>query len=359
MYIHRVITRGVPGLADQDLTFYNTWSDEPLQSVLLIGPNGSGKTKLLRVITALWRRLAHWLTYPNLSKYDLPPVLSECQFVAIELRELLEQPVWIFEFGRFLPTDKGRELIQQLGLQGFVIGGTGGNLITIEETKTLEFGQLSDAASLLQLGNPSLRSNAISNVVFIMADNRRIVPYPKDANNKIEPEPLYQWLTSYPPIIDKKKQSLEVMLRNLKVRDPDWYKDTLAQINHFLIQNEKEILDFGKNLNLFVQARGQESPLGTHHIEELSSGEQQVMILIFIVSRWLMPGGVVLIDEPDLHLHLSWQSAMIHTLKQAVAAKRGQLIITSHAPRSWDEFSALNTFNLNPLLAPEQSVEND
>lgn len=46
--------------------------------------------------------------------------------------------------------------------------------------------------------------------------------------------------------------------------------------------------------------------------------------MLFTVQRWLQPGGVVLIDEPDLHLHPSLISPLLASIENIVA-ENGQL----------------------------------
>ena len=64
-------------------------------------------------------------------------------------------------------------------------------------------------------------------------------------------------------------------------------------------------------------------------IASAGSGFQQVlMLLAFLNTR---PGAVLLLDEPDAHLHIILQDAIYHELK-AVAARQGsQLIIATHS----------------------------
>lgn len=52
-----------------------------------------------------------------------------------------------------------------------------------------------------------------------------------------------------------------------------------------------------------------------HSLDELSAGEHQVLILVYLISRWLQPGGIVLIDEPDLYLHPSLVSGLLANLE--------------------------------------------
>ncbi len=70
-----------------------------------------------------------------------------------------------------------------------------------------------------------------------------------------------------------------------------------------------------------------------------SAGERAALISLFTVARWMAPGGVVLIDEPELHQHLSMMRANLAVLEQFVTVERkGQLIVASHAPEVWDHF---------------------
>jgi predicted ATPase len=75
-----------------------------------------------------------------------------------------------------------------------------------------------------------------------------------------------------------------------------------------------------------------------HYLDELSSGEHQVLIIIYVVSRWMQKGGMVLIDEPDLYLHPSLISSLLTVLEQLVAERDGQLLITSHATDVWQRY---------------------
>lgn len=59
------------------------------------------------------------------------------------------------------------------------------------------------------------------------------------------------------------------------------------------------------------------------------SGFQQVlMLLAFLNTR---PGSVLLLDEPDAHLHVILQDAIYSELRAAAAAKKSQLVIATHS----------------------------
>ena len=75
-----------------------------------------------------------------------------------------------------------------------------------------------------------------------------------------------------------------------------------------------------------------------HLVYELSSGERQVFIFVAMLHRWLHEGGLVLIDEPDLHLHPSLRSALLSRLRRIVTEQGGQLLITSQSERLWKDY---------------------
>ena len=64
-------------------------------------------------------------------------------------------------------------------------------------------------------------------------------------------------------------------------------------------------------------------------IASSGSGFQQVlMLLAFMNTR---PGALLLLDEPDAHLHVILQDAIYHELRAAAARHRSQLIIATHS----------------------------
>lgn len=59
------------------------------------------------------------------------------------------------------------------------------------------------------------------------------------------------------------------------------------------------------------------------------SGFQQVLLLMtFLHAR---PGSVLLVDEPDAHLHVMLQDAIFHELKTVAERDRSQLVIATHS----------------------------
>lgn len=74
--------------------------------------------------------------------------------------------------------------------------------------------------------------------------------------------------------------------------------------------------------------------------ENLSSGEQHELILLYDLLFHVKPGTIVLIDEPEISLHVSWQQEFIKDIQEITNTKNIQLIIATHSPQiignNWD-----------------------
>jgi predicted ATPase len=57
------------------------------------------------------------------------------------------------------------------------------------------------------------------------------------------------------------------------------------------------------------------------------------------MATTLRDGGIVLIDEPDLHIHVVMIPQLLGSIETIVRERRGQLIVASHSQEVWDWFS--------------------
>lgn len=67
-------------------------------------------------------------------------------------------------------------------------------------------------------------------------------------------------------------------------------------------------------------------------LDALSSGEQHQLVLFFDLIFRVRPGSIVLIDEPELSLHISWQKSMLDSLIEIAAVKSLDIVIATHSP---------------------------
>lgn len=80
-------------------------------------------------------------------------------------------------------------------------------------------------------------------------------------------------------------------------------------------------------------------------VDQVSSGELEILTL----AGTLLLGrhdGILLIDEPELHLHREWQGQLIKVL--AAMAPAAQRIIATHADAPWDQVFSFERFFLAP-----------
>lgn len=78
---------------------------------------------------------------------------------------------------------------------------------------------------------------------------------------------------------------------------------------------------------IFVTDKGKELKL-----TDLSSGEQHEVVLLFELIFNTKENTVLLIDEPEISLHITWQKEFVKDLIKIIKLQKIQVIIATHAP---------------------------
>lgn len=130
----------------------------------------------------------------------------------------------------------------------------------------------------------------------------------------------------------------------LDYSEPERYAQIQRFLNDLNFDGKTFYVD-RKALDVIVRtADGRE-----HSLHELSSGEQNLLIIFTELRRKLLPGSVVLIDEIENSLHPAYQ----HRLAQGLLALQRevpyQLIVTTHAPAFVEIFGEESTRILTPF----------
>lgn len=65
---------------------------------------------------------------------------------------------------------------------------------------------------------------------------------------------------------------------------------------------------------------------------QLSSGEQNEIVMLYRLVYEVPDQGILLIDEPENSLHVAWQKTVVDDMKKIAYIKRLQIIIATHSP---------------------------
>ena len=72
-------------------------------------------------------------------------------------------------------------------------------------------------------------------------------------------------------------------------------------------------------------------------LSSLSSGEQNELILFYRLIFDSKSDDLILIDEPELSLHISWQNKFIKDLKEVTSINDVSIVIATHSPDIIDD----------------------
>ena len=102
----------------------------------------------------------------------------------------------------------------------------------------------------------------------------------------------------------------------------------IAVVNGFLSDSEKHIhFDANTGAPFFTSATSEEKM----SLSELSSGEAQVVILLTYFAFLAKTGVPIIIDEPELSLHVEWQKHFVDAVKR-VLPPECQTLMATHSP---------------------------
>lgn len=81
----------------------------------------------------------------------------------------------------------------------------------------------------------------------------------------------------------------------------------------------------------------------------LSSGEQHELVLLYELLFNVNEGALILVDEPELSLHVAWQKSFILDIQKIQNLKHLRVIIATHSPQiindKWDLVQDLSKEN--------------
>lgn len=110
-------------------------------------------------------------------------------------------------------------------------------------------------------------------------------------------------------------------------------KNYLETLNGFLKDTGKEIKfsELTKVLYFTTNTKKYDGEIRQKNLSLLSSGERQLIILLTYIAFPPLNTNIVIIDEPELSLHPSWQANFMEK-SDKLLDQRSQLIIATHSP---------------------------
>jgi predicted ATP-binding protein involved in virulence len=71
---------------------------------------------------------------------------------------------------------------------------------------------------------------------------------------------------------------------------------------------------------------------GSIPVAALSSGEQHEIVLLYALLFKVKPNSLVLIDEPELSLHLEWQKSFMDDMLRIIELSKFDILMATHSP---------------------------
>lgn len=327
MFIRRVKLRGPRALRARDDVLAGLGALPP-SALCVRGPNGAGKSTYLAVVAELWqwfRRCARRRAWVSPTARE--GLLAEASLVAMELGGLPGPwPTLWLAWGRDSALAKFLAEVPEAPIR------LSGGRPTFDPAVLAWW---DEAWSRAEAGRPTV---SLPNVVMIGAEDKAVLPVRQADLDAVSGAAPHQAVVRYEGAA-RGAAHLESAIGTLRLTDPERFDRLEAWIPRLMP---------GLSLRGFTEGRRPRFSLAAEGVDilvdHLSAGERSTLINLVTVLRGGAPGALVLVDEPELHLHLSLLRGNVAALAALAAAEGGQLVVASHAPEVWRHFEAEQAF---------------
>lgn len=327
------------GLFDYHIKF-----DTVENITILTGPNGYGKTTILNIIYHFFNRNSEY--FQKLNFVSITFYFQNQKTVELKKGEhnvfddILQTKVYLI---------KEQRLIKPV-LENIETDDTGKNKKTFLNTIEIYAEELKKLIEEKQLEAYQIAQKLDSSFPKRLIEAKTVVDEPifkkrfaelKDKQSKLQ---QFGIATSAQEIPDYNVESAKVLSVYLNDSEEKLkiYDDLLAKIELFVnIINQKDFafksikISSDKGFSFYQNKQQQELSL-----TDLSSGEQQEVVLLYELLFKTTPNTLILIDEPEISLHVLWQKAFIDDLQKIAAIKKINFLVSTHSPQiinnHWD-----------------------
>ena len=223
--------------------------------------------------------------------------------------------------------------------------------------------------ALVSRQNSSILSNLSVDVLKAMPDvtddTQQAI---QDLVKQLQETPIYDWLpevaTAYSRLNDPNSEAVSADAATL-------YTDSLERILNQQMESYEHIDNFRNSVNEFLNDKelvittrtdtdSNQTDVGIRReldpegelipLDTMSSGERQIISLLYAAS-FLGEHNLVLIDEPEISLHIKWQYQFAQAMARILGSK--QLIVCTHSPEILTGFEDVeggcNSIELDPI----------
>ena len=301
---------------DVFIDFTDKAQHQPLSTCIIAGANGSGKTTILELIAQLpelfcpnrKNRLTKDVTYVQIDWLIDDKIFSLCYG---------EKPI----DAQINPTENLCYLAPHFNRsENGSIARRFHSILHRDESKQLKCKDLED---LKNIDLPTIIyfpfTRFISNVMGLQI-NKEVITH--QLVHRIQPNERFAG-------------SYNSYLTWLDYAEPNEYQAVINFMNRVDLDGKTYFQD-RQNLGTMVKLKNGD----LHRLDELSSGEQNLFIIMLELKRRLVNNSIVLIDEIENSLHPAFQQKLAYILLELQKQIPFQLIITTHSPEFIKSFGS-------------------
>lgn len=277
----------------------------------ITAPNGYGKTTILGFVEAAMRQ-----TYDRM--FQMPFKSFELFFDEAGTEAVYQYSVTrTDEESKAVDTDIVQTLSKKLQIRLNRISGSDETLI--EEFVVI---QAADGSITTSGSTDNTQMFFIARTCFYLTDDRLLSQKMdvKDETLYIEDSPLRKYPLELKEILSSPEKSKEYESRIACFQ---------AIINRCEFANKH--LEIDQRFGFRFMAEDELHTILS--LDQLSSGEKQMIIQLFELLFHAQSGTLVMIDEPELSLHMMWQMNYMKNLSEIAQLRGFQCIVATHSPQ--------------------------
>jgi hypothetical protein len=334
-------------------------NDEPCNIYLMVSKNGRGKTTIMEMLAVMMGMLGKSDNDLQMSGLGFEPFDREAGRAQWDVRLTLNQDghketVILSLLAGTMGEETTLKLWSESELKkygatrwhrfGFVRNAFGRySMVGRHDTWVMDFNNLIHAANGARLSGFESDDLTYPTLIYFSA-YRNIIPIQTQERAIIAPR---DW--NYKPVhvfgVEGRdwRDSLDNLLVWLKWLDDERFEKAVNTINERVFKASDDLLSSGKKLKgvrkeppeAIIEVDGQE-----HRLDRLSSGEKSLVQLYLRLGAHMTRNTILLIDEPEVHLHRNWQYETLYTLTKLAKDHFPNfcVVMASHSERMMKAF---------------------